>query len=169
MRTPVAIDTNVPIVANGKADHAGADCEEACIVALLRSRDENTLLLDASGEILDEYRRNLRPSGQPGLGDAFFKWIWDRQGRDEICRFVAISPHRARKYAEFPADPDLAAFDPSDRKFVAVVLADGGKAAVWNATDSDWRIHEGALRRNGIRVVHLCPGIASRRRVRSPD
>ena len=34
MRTDVVMDTNVAVVANGAASHAGPDCEDACLNAL---------------------------------------------------------------------------------------------------------------------------------------
>jgi len=151
------MDTNVPVVANGRMSQANHDCVSACIDALLRIRQERRLLLDNGGLILDEYRRNLSPSGQPGPGDAFFKWLWDNQGNADQCRRVDVTPDDNRGFAEFPDDADLSDFDPDDRKFVAVALASEVTPPTLNATDTDWWIHRNALVRNGVRVEFLCP------------
>lgn len=158
MRATVVMDTNVAVVANGRAPQADNHCIETCINSLIDMRDHHRVLLDEHGLILDEYRRNLRPSGQPGLGDAFFKWLWDNQWNPEHCRQVPITsaPER-RGFAEFPEDPDLATFDPDDRKFVAVALASGEQPEILNASDTDWWHHLEALSRHGVEVRFLCP------------
>jgi len=107
--------------------------------------------------ILGEYRRNLSPSGQPGSGDAFFKWLWNNQGNHDHCRRVNITPHDNRGFAEFPDDPELEPFDNDDRKFVAVALASHNAPPILNATDSDWWEHRVALEGHGIRIKSLCP------------
>jgi hypothetical protein len=58
---------------------------------------------------------------------------------------------------EFPEDPDLAGFDPSDRKFVAVALKSSCAPEIANAADSDWYIYGERLEKHGIRLKFLCP------------
>lgn len=162
----VVMDTNVGVVANGRAPHAGIECVSSCVGALIEIRERHHVLLDDRGLILDEYRRHLSPSGQPGPGDAFFKWLWDNQWNPEHCHQVPVTPVSGRRgFEEFPEDPDLATFDPSDRKFVAVALASGGQPEIFNASDTDWWHHREALSRHGVKVCFLCPqlmGTASR-------
>lgn len=67
----VVIDTNVGVVANGKHEPAGLDCQAACMKALKKARKQ-VVVLDEGLLILTEYRRYLSPKGQPGAGDAFF-------------------------------------------------------------------------------------------------
>lgn len=152
------LDTNVAVVANGRTPQAGDDCVEACITTLVELREHHRVLVDDRGLIFDEYRRRLSPSGQPGLGDAFFKWLWDNQGNPDHCRQVRITPTKdGRGFDEFPDDPALADFDPSDRKFVAVALASEGSPPILNASDTDWWNHREALSRHGVEVRFLCP------------
>lgn len=159
MKAAIVIDTNVPVVANGRASQAGDRCVEACITSLLDMRESRRVLLDTGGLILEEYRRNLSHSGQPGPGDAFFRWLWNNQANPDHCQQVPITPTQGepRGFAEFPDDPDLATFDQSDRKFVAVVIASGERPPVLNAADTDWWIHRTALNRHGIEPRFLCP------------
>lgn len=160
------VDTNVAIVANGRAPQAGDGCVAACIEALLEMRERRRILLDEAGEILDEYLRYLSFSGQPGPGDAFFKWLWSNQANPEHCRQVPITPaaEAGRGFEEFPDDPDLAGFDRADRKFVAVAIACGEPAPIWNASDTDWWSCREVLRRHGVEVRFLCPELMSGRR-----
>jgi hypothetical protein len=66
-------------------------------------------------------------------------------------------PHSERGFEEYPDDPDIAAFDPSDHKFVAVALAGPQPAVVLNAVDTDWWEHRAALTRNKVNIEFLCP------------
>jgi hypothetical protein len=153
------MDTNVAIVANGRSPQAGDHCVNTCIKTLLALRErQRLLLLDDLGLILEEYRRYLSPSGQPGSGDAFFKWLWDNQGNPKYCRQVRITPmDDPRRFEEFPDDGELARFDPSDRKFVAVAIASLENPPILNAADNDWWDYREALRRHGVEIRFLCP------------
>lgn len=153
------MDTNVAVVANGAAEQAGPDCVAACITALETIRAERRLVLDLLGAIVDEYRNNLHPSGQPGPGDAFFKWLWANQANESRCVAVAVTPDPERGYREFPDDPNLAGFDRSDRKFVAVARAVGTNPPIVNAADTDWWHDREALQHHGVRVDFLCPDL----------
>ena len=153
----VVVDTNVAVAANLQTRQTSEVCIESCIDALRDARGEACLLLDGDGLILSEYQKNLSLSGQPGVGDAFFKWLWDNQGSEAHCRKVPITPHDDRVFEEFPDDPELAQFDRNDRKFVAVARASSNHPTVINATDTDWWIYRKALKRSGVMVSFLCP------------
>ena len=153
------VDTNVPIVANARSKQADADCVITCIQALVEIRERGVIVLDDTLLILKEYMRNLDMSGQPGPGDFFMKGVWTIQAHPDHCKQVSITAHAddSTNFAEFPKDADLANFDRSDRKFVAVALASDSAPDVLNAVDSDWADFYTALTRNGLRLRFLCP------------
>ena len=155
----VVIDTNVGVVANGRTEQAGQGCVIACIERLERIRAGEVVVIDDGFRILDEYRRHMSLTGQPGAGDLFIKWLWTNQANPAHCEQVRITPAGAdaEDYAEFPRDPTLAGFDPSDRKFVAAALASRNRPVVLNASDTDWHHFREPLERNGIRLSFLCP------------
>lgn len=100
----------------------------------------------------------MRSDGQPGEGDAFLKWVLTNQANPQRCEHVHINPtENGNNFAEFPEDPDLKAFDPSDRKFVAVALSHPDSPPILNAVDSDWWLFRDAFTRNGVHVEFLCP------------
>jgi hypothetical protein len=155
----VVVDTNVPVVSNGKTPHVDVRCVKACIDELTIIREKQRILVDNRGLIFGEYRRRLSPSGQPGVGDAFFKWLWENQGNSEHCIAIPITPsdEDGENFAEFPDDSDLTLFHRDDRKFVATALASGENPYVVNATDTDWWNYRKALKRHGIKIRFLCP------------
>jgi len=164
MKCASVVDTNIPVVANGRASHVGEDCVETCIRALRRLQREGKILIDESGFIIDEYRSHLSPTGQPGLGDEFFKWLWNNQGNTKYCIRVDVTPldDEGCNFSEFPDDPALESFDRSDRKFVAVALCHGN-AQILNASDTDWWNFRGALEIHGIQICFLCPELMPER------
>lgn len=160
MKMKVVMDTNVAITANGKS-HADRNCVLTCIQELKHIRDECCVVLDYCWDILEEYMNQLNSSGQPGPGDAFLKWLLSNQANPNHCFWVRITPHNKRGYEEFPTDPKLANFDPSDHKFVAVALAadPNSPPPILNASDTDWRNYCNEFRKHGIQIKSLCPDL----------
>ena len=156
-RAEVVMDTNVAMVANGEAEQVSLECERTCTDTLGQIREERRILLDDGDLIFGEYEKNLSYAGEPGPGDAFFVWLYNREWTSEYCRKVPVTPHLERGFEEFPDDPELGEFDPDDRKFVAVAIASGTTPEILNASDTDWWDHREALRQNGVRITFLCP------------
>jgi hypothetical protein len=153
------IDANVPVVANGKSRQADESCVISCIEKLSSIYEQGVVVLDDGMLILKEYMNNLSLSGQPGLGNIFMKWIWTVQANPKFCKQVHITPrhHDRSNFNEFPDNPELRTFDPSDRKYAAVALVNGKSTELLNAVDSDWAEHYYALKQAGITICFLCP------------
>ena len=156
---PSVADTNVLVVANDRTHQAGPDCVLACINALERIQKRGRLVLDEAMLIFQGYQQHCSFRGQPGVGDAFFKWVHDNRYNDKHCERVQLTPSsdNFRDFEEFPSDPDLEGFDHSDQKFVGVALASTQSPIVPNAVDSDWWQYRKALTRNGVKLKFLCP------------
>lgn len=152
----VVIDTNVGIVANSKAD-VGRECELRCIRLLREVTENGHLVLDEGGQIFAEYLRYLSLSGEPGVGDAFMRWVNDHQHDERLCTRIPLTIKPDHKIVEFPARPALARFDPSDEKFVAVAAAHPDKPPIQVAVDRGWIRHRDALAGVEIKVEILCP------------
>lgn len=160
-KSELVVDTNVAVVANGIAEQARDECVDKCVAVLTKLRSECLILLDSKNHILDEYRKNLHPSGQPGLGDSFFKWLFENQANPKYCRRVSIESDPDRGYVEFPTDTRLTSFDQDDRKFVAVALASRTNPKILNASDTDWWLHRNVLQEHGVEVDFVCPELMS--------
>jgi hypothetical protein len=146
------IDENVLIAANQRNTHATPACALACIEYLLACRASDAIVLDAEYRILNKYAAKCNWSGQPGVGDEFFRWAHDNAAR--LDRPV-VEEHEERGFIAFPDDADLETFDRDDRVFVAAALAANPNATVANAVDSDYADHAAALARY-IDVIELC-------------
>jgi len=156
------VDTNVPIVANGKSSQASPQCVINCVRKIYEIQAQHQILVDDGWLIINEYRNKLSSKGQPGVGDAFLKWVLTNQRNPQRCQFLKITPMSEESFEEFPKDASLAGFDVSDRKFVALALAHPDKPPILNAVDSDWRNFETALNQFGVQVEFLCPELTVR-------
>ncbi|RQR95305.1 hypothetical protein DIE04_17285 [Burkholderia sp. Bp8994] len=150
------IDTNVAISANGRDTHASDDCQIRCIEILEKMATKqyaDAIVLDDLGLIFDEYSNYLNYSGQPGVGDIFFKFLHDNMYSQEEIRLVSITPSAdARKgFDELPENE----IDPSDRKFLAAAVVSG--ASIFNALDNDWHEKRDFLSEIKVDVVQICP------------
>ena len=123
------------------------DTDAIQFLTCIRENKEG-IVTDARGKIFDEYRANLNPNGQPGVGDRFFLEAW-RQ-----CRRICLPERGDGEYADLPLEVIDSGFDPDDRKFAALARREGIPVA--NAVDSDWLHHRALLERNGIRVKFVC-------------
>ena len=147
----LVIDTNVAIVANGNSDHVSIDCQIAC-ADLIEQCAKLNIALDYDGMMMTEYRKHLSHAGQPGQGDAFFKYLHDNQHAHKKVKRYTITPvDDGRGFDELP-DNEL---DPSDHKFLATAVV--AKAMIINATDSDWDENINLLEQLNINVHQLCP------------
>ncbi len=157
MKTYV-IDTNVLNVANGKAEQAGPACVLACLKKLADVKSSGRVAVDIEAHIFREYKRNASMSGQPGAGDAFFKWLHDRQGMVKHCELVRTNPRNndGTEYEFFEDREGFDGFDPSDKKFLVVALKSDHGPIILNAVDSDWRAFKDPMSEVGVLVQELC-------------
>ena len=155
MRRRWTIDTNVPVVANGRDDAErpiAPGCREATIVFLMSFlENRERAIVDAAGEVEKEYRRYLIPAGQPGVGDRFYLQL---VSNPSLCERLHLPRREDGEYADLPQPVIDSGFDRDDRKFAA--LAKRRRVPVVNAVDSDWLDARALLRANGIRVEFLC-------------
>ena len=145
-------DTNVLIVANDQRGDVPISIRAKCL-ELIRQCREGLLVLDNRWVVLNEYRAHLREAGEPGEGDRFFRYVLSTRGDLRRCLLTPLTPHESRSFEEFPDDPRLAKFDPSDRKWIALAVSCGNIAPVYAAADyEDYRPYLKTFLEHGVRV-----------------
>lgn len=148
------VDTNVAVVANGRDTHASPACQLETIQFLRRLVDSGRVVVDDNGGIFAEYDRRLRPEGQPGVGDLFYRHVLDNRGNAQRVRWVDVRQPRGDALRRAFEAGGLAAFDRSDRIFALCSAV--SRAPLATATDSDWPQHEAGLRHCGIKIEYVC-------------
>jgi hypothetical protein len=156
----IVIDTNVLLVADGKAAQMSPACRAECAQRLEAVKAGECVVLDQGRLILREYQKKLDPSGKPPTpGNLFLKWLMTVWRNERHVSQVPITPINAEQtdFAEFSSDPALVtAFDPANRKFVAVANAHPEKRPIVESADSKWLGWEADLKRHGIQLEILC-------------
>jgi hypothetical protein len=148
------VDTNVPVVANGRERRRphSLECRLAAVELLNELVTQGRVVIDFAGEVRAEYRGRLNPKGEPGVGDRFYFEVLTSSPR-----FVETIDLHRRADGEFTDCPQSlidAGFDVSDRKFVALAKLSSG--VVINAVDSDWIEHADLLSDENISVRNIC-------------
>jgi hypothetical protein len=156
------IDTNVLITANkalipDEVSVAYPQMVLACIKTLKRITKEKTfVVLDSGGEIFNEYKEHLSFSGQPGLGDKFFKWLHDNRWRFPESARVELHKE-GEDFVEFPEGMRNINVDQSDKKFFAVSNGHAAmrKPPIYEASDALWWRWKEAAHQCGIQIVFM--------------
>ena len=146
------IDTNVIIAANGRNTHASLICQLMCS-EFLKDCKNKAIALDDLDLIMQEYKRYANYSGQPSVGDMFFKYLHNNQYANANIHTVSITSinDEQRGFEELPENQ----IDKSDRKFLATAVKT--QAVIVNATDSDWTEQKVLLDSLNIEIKQLCP------------
>lgn len=148
------VDTNVPMTANRANPGASPNCVTNCAKALQAVMSGGHVFVDDGGRIVAEYRSNLSARGQPGPGDAFFKWLLTHEwGGQKVTRVRITSTTVEDEFAELP---DCARYDRSDRKFLAVSAAHTERPQILQSLDSKWWGWRETLVKVGIVIHFLC-------------
>ena len=85
------------------------------------------------------------------------KHVYDHQYNKRKVQRTALVIDAQGEYVDFPSDPLLKNFDPSDRLFIALARASPKSASIVNAVDSDYSHHAQPLKSAGVNVIELCP------------
>jgi hypothetical protein len=125
-------------------------------IELLQSiiKQKTYVVLDAGGEIFLEYQGYLNFSGQPGVGDVFFKWLHTKRWEFPPSELIDITKTE-NGYEEFPYEMEHINVDPSDKKYFAVSNAHPTKPDIVEAADSKWWSWRDAALICGINIHFL--------------
>ena len=150
------VDTNVVLVANRQHQDVSPGCVKDCALALQDIRKNGRIAIDDSFRILNEYQNKTLPKRGNRPGDAFVKWVLRNNANKKRCDQVTLEEDGERGFSSFPDDVELADFDASDRKFIAVAMAHPKHPPILQAADSKWLNWNAVLNRHGVQVDFIC-------------
>ncbi|MEI6235918.1 MAG: hypothetical protein WCT04_22915 [Planctomycetota bacterium] len=153
------VDTNVVLIADGKASHVSGECKDICTLRLESIKRNGHVIIDDGWLILGEYKNKLEPNRDSLPGEKFVKWILQNLANPKFVTQVSITKTGAggKYFKEFPDDRELETeFDPADRKFIAVANVHPDKPTILQAADSKWLGWEERLYAHGISIEFIC-------------
>ena len=126
-----------------------------CIETLLRIKQKDIyVVFDTDEEVFNEYKNYMNFSGQPGVGDIFFKWLHDNRWSFPDTERVKL--HKTKKgYVEFPDKMEQINIDPNDMKFFALSYAHKITPVILEASDSKWWLWRGVAMECGIKIIFM--------------
>lgn len=151
------VDTNVLLVANGAHSDISLQCVASCVNRLMDIQSSGRIVIDDRYKIITEYLNKTRPNQPKGPGDIFLKWLLQNQSNANRVDVVTLTETADDTFVEFPDDHLAAAFDPPDRKFVAIACAHPDKPPILQATDCKWLNWWRRLLDYDVTVIFLCP------------
>lgn len=156
-------DENVIIVANDLTrlslgsepicPQANEACRIAAVDALSNVISRGGLVLDSGSEYLEKYRLAGSLSGQPGIGDAFVRAVFQKGYNPDWATRVEI---RDGDNYVLPEGFEAIGFDEDDHLWIAGAHKAGKTSRIVNAVDSDYTEAQVALEAFGIKVLELC-------------
>jgi hypothetical protein len=155
--TPVVLDTNVLLVANGQHADISPECVTVCAQRLQQLTVDGVLVVDDRYRIVGEYQNKTQPNKGKGPGDAFLKWALRNLANEARCCQVAITETAPEMFAEFPDAALQPSFDAPDRKFAAAANAHPQKPKILQAADCKWLNWRDTLAVAGVVVDFVCP------------
>ena len=157
MASEVIIDTNVPLIADGDS-HMSLECQSHCLdfIQQVMYGGKTIVVIDDQFHVLGEYERQKDRNRADSLLEKLFIWVHTHQTNPAKVKQVPIRSTGEGDFEEISQKIRDLEFDPSDRKFVAVCIANDKQAPIYQAADSKWIGWDAALKEEGIEVCFLC-------------
>lgn len=158
------LDTNVIINAHAvNSPQTSEACIRLCQHLLFQcTADQFQIVIDVGphgSDILREYQSNLHYYGG-SYGEIFVQWLINNLPDEKHVFQVPLTRNHEDEYEEFPRDSDLAKFDPSDRKFIALGAAhymyEEETAPIVQSADYKWQAFVVAFARYHVEIEFLC-------------
>jgi hypothetical protein len=149
------IDTNILVAANEDARHLNLSDTIKCQKFTASLFSGAVVSIDDKQEIFREYFKYASRSGQPGIGDAFAKYLWDHQFDNSKCEIVKTEFHEHCVYSILADKEDLLSFDRSDLKFIAVYFGSRNSPIICNACDGDWKEKKALLDKYNVKILEV--------------
>jgi hypothetical protein len=114
------------------------------------------LVIDKNFYIIGEYANKMTPLPTHKFCNRFYKWVLTNHNNSSKVKRVDINQIDEYNFLEVPRRLIDINFDNSDRKFIAVAIANNNRAPIAQAADSKWIKWEHNIINEGIKILFLC-------------
>lgn len=153
------IDANVVLLSGTAVRNIPKDqllCAKGCIdfIKSFMENSESSLVLDAEGRILKEYRGAYTLGGTPNMATIFSVWVHQHMPKNAED-FISLREIEQDQFENYPDSDKLKVFDPPDRKYIALAYSHRENPPIVEASDSKWWGIKDELKQNGIDVYFI--------------
>ena len=153
------IDANVVLLSGTAVRNIPQDqllCAKRCndFIKKFMENPESSLVLDAEGRILKEYRGAYTLGGEPNMATIFSEWVHQHMPKNAED-FISLREIEKDQFENYPDSEKLKAFDPPDRKYIALAYYHKEKPPIVEASDSKWWGIKEELKQAGIEVYFI--------------
>lgn len=153
------IDANVVLLSGTAVTDIPRDqlvCAKKCVDFIRRFMEnpDMSLVLDAEGRILKEYRGAYTLGNSPNMATVFSIWVHQHMPRNAED-FISLKEVKENEFENYPNSKKLKKFDPPDRKYIALAYKHKDKPPIVEASDSKWWGIREDLEENGIEVYFI--------------
>lgn len=157
------VDESVLVIANDltrislglipRTPQADENCRLACVAFLENLMENGSIVIDDGTEFLEKYKAHCSFSGQPGIGDAFFRAVFERGYDPTWVDRVTIA--EGGNYL-LPDGFLNSGFHNDDFLWVSAAYNGPVGTHIANGCDSDYGEFAGAITAIGVEVVEVC-------------
>ena len=153
------IDANVILLAGTSVKDIPRDqlvCAKKCLDFIKRFMEnpKASLVLDAEGRILREYRGAYMLGSSPNMATIFSIWVHQHMPKNAED-FVSLKEIKEHEFVNYPESEKLKTFDPPDRKYIALAYSHKERLPIVEASDSKWWGIKEDLQKNGIEILFI--------------
>lgn len=153
------IDANVVLLAGTPVRDIPKDqllCMQKCIhfIKKFMNDPEASLVLDAEGRILKEYRGAYSLGENPNMAASFTIWVHQHMPKNAED-FIPLRELKENVFENYPDSDRLKSFDPPDRKYIALAYNHNKRPPIVEASDSKWWGIKDDLKNNGIDIFFI--------------
>lgn len=121
------IDANVALLAGTNVKDIPVDqlvCARKCLdfINKFMHNPQASLVLDAEGRILKEYRNANLLKGSPNMATRFYIWACQNMPK-QAEDFISLKEIDESVFLHYPDSEKLKKFDPPDRKYIALAYS----------------------------------------------
>lgn len=153
------IDANVILLSGTSVKDIPKDqllCAKKCVdfVKKFMENPKASLVLDAEGRILKEYRGAYTLGKDPNMAMQFSIWVHQHMPRNAED-YISLKELKENEFENYPDSEKLKAFDPPDRKYIALAYNHEEKPPIVEASDSKWWGIREELNKKGMEVYFV--------------